>query len=47
MTRLGETFQPQQDAHAVYDQLYHDIYLRMYKRLQPFYKSMQRITLPH
>ena len=47
MTRLGQTFQPQQDAHAVYDQLYHDIYLRMYKRLQPFYKSMQRITLPH
>jgi len=47
MTRLGETFQPDSEAHTVYNRLYHDVYLHMYKRLQPFYKSLQNITLPH
>lgn len=46
MTRLGETFFPDKRVHAVYEQLYNDIYLPMYQRLQPFYKTMQRITLP-
>lgn len=46
MTRLGDTFQPQPNAHAVYDQLYREVYLKMYKRLRPFYRSMQNITLP-
>ena len=46
MTRLGDTFQPQPKAAAVYDQLFHDVYLKMYKRLRPFYRSLQNITLP-
>lgn len=46
MTRLGETFMPDHDVHTIYNQLYHEVYLRMYKRLQPFYKAMQHITLP-
>jgi sugar (pentulose or hexulose) kinase len=46
MTRLGDTFQPQPNAHAVYDQLYREVYLKMYKRLRPFYRSLQNITLP-
>jgi len=46
MTRLGDTFNPDPKAHAVYDQLYNEVYLRMYKRLKPFYKAMQEITLP-
>ena len=46
MTRLGDTFNPDSKAHAVYNQLYNEIYLRMYKQLQPFYKAMQEITLP-
>jgi len=46
MTRLGDTFNPDPNAHAAYDQLYNKVYLRMYKRLQPFYKAMQSISLP-
>jgi sugar (pentulose or hexulose) kinase len=46
MTRLGDTFYPQKEATAVYDRLYHEVYLRMYHRLQPFYKAIQGITLP-
>jgi len=46
MTRLGETFLPDKEVHQVYDQLYHEVYLGMYHRLQPFYKAMQHITLP-
>ena len=46
MTRLGETFLPDKEVHQVYDQLYHEVYLGMYRKLQPFYKAMQHITLP-
>jgi len=46
MTRLGETFMPDRQASQVYDQLYNEVYLHMYSRLQPFYKAMQSITLP-
>jgi sugar (pentulose or hexulose) kinase len=46
MTRLGDTFDPDPHAYEVYEQLYQEVYLRMYKRLQPFYKSIQKITLP-
>lgn len=46
MTRLGDTFLPDPRARAVYDQLYNEIYLRMYKHLQPFYKKMQKFSLP-
>ncbi len=43
MTRLGETFAPDEKAHAVYEQLYEEVYLKMYDRLQPFYKKMREI----
>ncbi len=46
MTRLGETFVPDAVAQRVYDQLYNEVYLNMYDRLQPFYKAMQHIMLP-
>ncbi len=46
MTRIGNTFNPNPQAHAVYDQLYNEIYLKMYKRLRPFYKAIQEISLP-
>ena len=46
MTRIGDTFNPNPQAHAVYDQLYNKIYLQMYKRLRPFYKAIQEISLP-
>ncbi len=46
MTRLGETFVPDAVAQRVYDQLYNEVYLHMYDRLQSFYKAIQNITLP-
>ncbi len=46
MTRLGETFEPDAATHRVYMDLYHEVYLKMYKPLQPFYKAMQQIDLP-
>ena len=46
MTRLGETFLPDMATHTIYQDLYHEVYLKMYARLQPFYKAMQHITLP-
>jgi sugar (pentulose or hexulose) kinase len=46
MTRLGETFLPDMATHAIYQNLYHEVYLKMYAHLQPFYKAMQHFTLP-
>ena len=43
MTHLGDTFAPNGKAHEVYDQLYNEVYLRMYEKLQPFYKIMRKI----
>jgi sugar (pentulose or hexulose) kinase len=43
MTHLGDTFNPNGKAHQVYDQLYNDVYLKMYEKLQPFYKIMRKI----
>lgn len=46
MTHLGETFEPDCETHRIYQDLYHSVYLKMYKPLQPFYKAMQNIDLP-
>ena len=46
MTRLGDTFMPEMATHRIYQELYQGVYLKMYARLQPFYKAMQHITLP-
>ncbi len=46
MTRLGETFLPDRQASQIYERLYHEVYLHMYKHLQPFYKAMQDFNLP-
>jgi sugar (pentulose or hexulose) kinase len=43
MTRVGETFTPDPKNHKVYDQLYNEIYLKMYSKLQPFYKKIRKI----
>ncbi len=44
MTHLGDTFAPDPKTHAVYNQLYREVYLQMYKRLQPLYRAIRRIT---
>lgn len=43
MTHPGETFTPNAKHHATYDQLYREIYLQMYKQLQPFYRKIKAI----
>jgi len=44
MTRLGDTFQPDPAVHALYDELYREIYLNMYARLRPLYREIRRIS---
>jgi sugar (pentulose or hexulose) kinase len=46
MTRLGRTFEPDATAHRTYDDLYQQVYLRMYERLRPLYESMRRSGPP-
>jgi ribulose kinase len=44
MTRIGQVFLPQAEHARTYDQLYRRVYCRMYKRLQPLYRDIQKIT---
>ncbi len=44
MTRVVRVFEPNPPAHATYDALYRQVYLRMYERLQPLYRAIRAIT---
>jgi sugar (pentulose or hexulose) kinase len=44
MTRVGAVFQPDPQAHAIYDSLYHRVYRQMYHRLRPLYEEIRAIT---
>jgi len=44
MTRVNDIFQPQPEVVATYDALYNQVYLKMYKQLQPLYQSIRTIT---
>jgi sugar (pentulose or hexulose) kinase len=44
MVHVGEVREPDPATHALYDELYHGVYRRMYPRLQPLYKEIRRIT---
>ncbi len=44
MTRAGKEFQPNIEHAALYDRLYSEVYLKMYKRLQPLYRKIREIT---
>jgi sugar (pentulose or hexulose) kinase len=44
MTRSGDAFEPDRDAHETYKALYNAVYLKMYKRLQPLYENIAEIT---
>jgi sugar (pentulose or hexulose) kinase len=43
MTRLGKTFEPDPDAHEIYDDLYRKVYLKMYSRLRPLYEEIGKV----
>ena len=44
MTRIAETRDPDPAAQAMYDELYREVYLRLYERLRPLYEEIRRIT---
>ena len=44
MTRTAETRDPDPAAHAVYEELYRRVYLRMYEQLRPLYREIRQIT---
>ena len=44
MTRVAETRDPDPGNHAIYEELYRSVYLRMYDRLRPLYAEIRRIT---
>jgi sugar (pentulose or hexulose) kinase len=40
MTRVRDTFEPDEKIHARYDDLYYGVYRKMYNRLKPLYQLM-------
>jgi len=42
MTRVSRTFEPDAKVHTIYDELYEKVYLKMYDRLKPLYRTLQR-----
>ena len=44
MTRIGKVFEPIEKNRKVYDGLYNNVYLKLYKKLQPLYHEIQKIT---
>jgi len=44
MTRTGDVFEPNLEAHDRYDALYRQVYKKMYRRLKPLYNRIREIT---
>jgi sugar (pentulose or hexulose) kinase len=44
MTRVGGQFEPDDRNRMLYDGLYREVYLKMYRRLRPLYEHIRRIT---
>ncbi len=44
MTRVGKTYEPNAKNHAIYDELYRRVYLKLYARLKPLYEEIREIT---
>lgn len=44
MTSTKDTFKPNPDNVALYQQLYSQVYLKMYRQLKPIYQTIKRIT---
>ena len=44
MTHIGRTFEPDPSTHAMYDQLYGEVYRCLYGRLRPLYERIRSIT---
>jgi sugar (pentulose or hexulose) kinase len=44
MTRVGHVFEPDHDAHKIYDDLYRRVYRKIYPKLKPLYEHIRDIT---
>ncbi|MGB5987444.1 MAG: FGGY-family carbohydrate kinase, partial [Desulfobacterales bacterium] len=44
MTHVQRVFEPHHPTHQLYDAIYRDVYLKMYKRLKPLYQRLREIT---
>jgi sugar (pentulose or hexulose) kinase len=44
MVRIADTREPDAATHARYDEIYRDVYLPMYGRLRPLYRSLRSIN---
>ncbi len=44
MTHIRDTFEPDKNTHARYDDLYHGVYMNMYDRLKPLYQFMRNVS---
>ncbi len=44
MVNYAHTFEPNSKNTKIYKALYEDIYLKMYKKLEPFYKRIKEVT---
>ena len=44
MTRTKDTFEPNPENVALYQQLYSQVYLKMYRQLKPIYQTIKQIT---
>lgn len=44
MTRISDTYEPNEQNRKLYDQLFNDVYCQMYHRLKPLYERIQNIT---
>ncbi len=44
MTSVQHSYMPDEKTRAIYGRLFHEVYLKMYKRLKPLYNSIKEIT---
>lgn len=44
MTHPGQRFEPNPKTREIYDELYDGVYLKMYDRLRPLYRTIRRIS---
>lgn len=44
MTHLGQCFDPNKATQEVYNRLYKEVYLKMYNKLKPFYRTLRDIS---
>ena len=47
MTHPGPTFEPNPDAHAIYEDLYSRVYTKLYARLKPLYQAIEPERTTH